>query len=147
MTLNTVITGPFPPFSNPPIMPQYFQPSQFVITAVSLGVVTTITTSVNHNYVLGQQVRLLFPSKYGCSKLNEKTGFVISIPTTNSVVIDTNSVGTDPFIPSPIFLPNQSKTLPQIVAIGDINSGIIATTGRVNSTTNIPGSFINISPL
>lgn len=146
MAQNPVISYPIPPYANFPINAQYFQPSVFVISAISFGVTTTITTSVNHNYVVGQQIRLLFPSKYGCQQLNEQTGNVISIPASNQVVISINSIGTNPFISSPVFLPNQSTTQPQIVAIGDINTGIISSTGRVLPTTNIPGSFINISP-
>jgi hypothetical protein len=143
---NTVISFPVPPYSNPPIEPQNFQPSQFVITAISFGVNTTVTTSVNHNYVVGQLTRLLIPSKYGSQILNEQIGYVISIPAANQVVLTINSTNSDPFISSPTFLPFQSKTLPQIVAVGDINSGIISSTGRILPTTNIPGSFINISP-
>ncbi len=141
-----VISGPIPPYSNPPIEPQFFKPSQFVITNIGLGPTTLITTSINNNYVIGQQVRLLIPEKYGSIGLNEQTGIVISIPAPNQVTLNINSNGIDPFISSPTFLPFQSKTLPQIVAIGDINSGIISSTGRTISTTNIPGSFINISP-
>lgn len=139
------IKGPIPPYSNPPIEPEFFQPSQFVISAITMGVITTVTTSVNHNYVIGQLVRLLIPSKYGSRGLNEQLGLVISIPAPNQVVLNINSLGIDPFIASPTFLPFQSKTLPQIVAVGDNNSGIISTNGRVLSSTNIPGSFINIS--
>ncbi len=147
MVKNTVISGPIPPYSNPPIEPQFFQPGVFIITAISLGQTTTVTTSVNHNYVLGQEVRLLLPSKYGASGLNEQTGLVISIPAANQVTLNINSSGIDPFIASPTFLPFQSKTPPQITAIGDVNSGIISSTGRTIPTTNIPGAFINISPL
>lgn len=144
------IIGPVPPFSNPPIEPQNFQPSQFVITGLTFGITTTVTMAngtngVAPNYVIGQQVRLLLPSKYGARQLNEQTGFVISLPNTNSVIIDINSLGTDPFISSPTFLPFQSQTPPQIVAIGDFNSGIIATNGRINLNTTIPGAFLNNS--
>jgi hypothetical protein len=99
------------------------------------------------DYVIGQLVRLTIPSKYGSRALNEVEGYVISIPTTNSVEIDINSIGTDPFIASPTFLPFQSQTLAKIIAIGDINTGAINATGRINMGTFIPGSFIDISPL
>ena len=152
MMLNTVISGPIPPYSNPPIEPQYFQPSQFVITGLSFGQTTIVTMAngkngVQPNYVIGQLVRLLIPSKYGSVQINEQTGYVISIPTTNSVVVGINSIGTSPFISSPTFLPFQSKTPPQIVAVGNILNGIISSTGRSVPTTNVPGAFINISPL
>lgn len=140
------ITGPIPPYSNPPIQAQFYEPSQFFITAISTGITTTVTTSVNNNYVIGQQVRLIIPSKFGSRKLNEVTGFVIDIPAPNQVILDINSIGTDPFIASPAFLPFEMNTRAQILAIGDENSGRINATGRTNQGTFILGSFINISP-
>jgi hypothetical protein len=144
---NTVISYPIPPYSNPPIEPQFYQPKVFVISGISTGVTTTITTTLDMDYVIGQEIRLLIPSKYGARGLNEQTGIVISIPSSNQVEVDINSNGVDPFISSPTFLPFQSKTPPQIVAIGDVNSGPINAQGRVNNGTFIQGSFINISPL
>lgn len=146
MTTNTVISFPIPPYSNVAIESQNYQPSQFIITAITLGSTTTVTTSIDQNYVIGQLVRLLIPSKFGSRGLNEQTGFVIEIPASDQVTININSNGVDAFIASPTFLPFESQTPPQIVAIGDINSGIISSTGRNIPSTNIPGSFINISP-
>lgn len=137
--------GPVPPYNNPQIEPQNFNPSRFVITAIAIGVSTLITTSVNNNYVIGQQVRLIIPEKYGSSGLNESSGLVISKPNPNQVVLDINSTGIDPFIPNPTFIPFEMQTLPQILAIGDVNTGIISSTGRKLPTTTIPGSFINVS--
>ncbi len=143
---NTVISYPIPAYANVPIEPQFYQPRVFIISAIALGVTTTVTTTVNHDYVIAQQIRLLIPNRYGSRGLNERTGYVIEIPAANQVVIDIDSNGIDPFIPSPTFLPFESKTLPQIIAIGDLNFGIISSTGRIVPSTNIPGSFINISP-
>jgi hypothetical protein len=139
-----LIFGPIAPENNPPINPQYYQPSVFDITAIALGVNTTVTTSVAHNYVIGQNVRLLIPAAYGSIQLNEQQGLVIAIPATNQVVLNINSAqNVDPFIAMPAYGP----TPPQIAAIGDQNSGTINTTGRSNTGTFIPGSFIDISPL
>ena len=143
---NTVITYPIPAYQNLPIEPQWYQPRMFVISNISLGVTTTVTTIANLDYVIGQQVRLIIPNKYGSTGLNEKIGYVTSIPALNQVTIDINSNGVDPFISSPTFLPFQSKTLPQILAIGDVNNGPINANGSQHLTTFIPGSFIDISP-
>lgn len=140
MQVPPLIFGPVPPYNNPPIEPQFFQPSVFFISAITLGQTTTVTTTVNNNYVIGQECRLIIPNGYGSRGLNEQTGFVISIPAANQVVLNINSIGIDPFINAG--LPTQA----QIVAVGDVNSGIISSTGRVLLTTNIPGAFINISP-
>ena len=137
----TIITGPVPPYSNPPIHPEYYVPRRYVISAIVLGVATLITTSIDHDYVIGQQIRLLIPSFYGSFQLNNRQGTVISIPMNNQVYVDINSAqNVNTFISSPAYGP----TAPQIIAIGDFNSGQI-NTGRSNNLTYIPGSFINIS--
>lgn len=138
----TIFPGPTPPYTNPPIEPQFFRPSRFVITAISTGMTTTVTTAVDHNYVIGQEVRFLIPYFYGITQLNTRTGFVISIPSATQVVVDISSIGFDPFNPSPVY----NKQSPQIVAIGDNNNGRISTTGRFVPDTGIPGAFENISP-
>jgi hypothetical protein len=91
--------------------------------------------------VIGQLVRTIVPSYYGTIQLNEVEGYVTSIPALNQVVINVNSTNMNPFIASPSYGP----TLPQIKAIGDINSGQI-NMGRSGNLTWIPGSFIDISP-
>lgn len=138
---HNIAPGPIAPENNPPIHPEYYRPSLFYISAISTGPTTTITTSVNHNYVIGQLVRLLIPERYGSRQLNEQQAYVISIPSANQVTLDLYSVGVTAFVASPMFGP----TRPQIVAVGDINTGQI-NLGRSGNLTYIPGSFINISP-
>ena len=151
MVQNSVISYPIPAYQNVPITPQFYQPSQFEITGITLGQTTIVTMAngtndVDPNYVVGQQVRLIIPPKYGSRSLNGQSGYVLSLPTTNSVEIGINSVGTDPFIPSPTFLPFQSQTPAQIVAIGDVNNGQLNNFINMTTGTFIPGSFQNISP-
>ncbi len=151
MAYYPVISGPIAPYSNVPIEPQFYKPSQFVITAITYGVTTTVTMSngtnnVSPNYVVGQLVRIVIPEKYGARQLNGQSGLVISLPSSTQVEININSIGTDPFIPNPTFLPNQSQTQPQILAIGDQASGQINSSGRINLGLTIPGAFENISP-
>lgn len=136
-----LIFGPIAPENNPPIEPQFYKPSVFQISAISLGTTTTVTTSVDHNYVVGQLVRLLIPQPNGSFQLNELTAYVISIPTTNEVILDLDSTYASPFVASS----PSDQFVPLIVAAGDINTGAI-NTGRSNNQTFIDGSFINISP-
>lgn len=135
----TVISYPIPVYQNLPIESQNYEPSRFVISGVSLGATTTVTTSVNHNYVIGQLVRLIIPPSFGCRQLNEKTGFVISIPASNQVVLDIYSKGGDAYVAS------SATTVAQILGIGDVNNGT-TNTGPAAYSPNIPGSFTNISP-
>ncbi len=139
-SVGTVISYPIPAYSNVPIESQYYQPSQFFISDVTLGQTTIVTTTVDHNYVIGQQVRLLIPPSFGCIQLNNQTGFVIAIPASDEVELDIYSSGGDAYIAS------SATTKAQILAIGDVNTGVINTSGRMSTGTYIPGSFIDISP-
>jgi hypothetical protein len=139
--------GPIAPETNPKIEPQNFQPSVFPITSISFGNSTTVTTGtafgVSNNYVVGQQVRFNIPSTYGAQQLNGQQGYVISIPGANQVIVGINtSQGYNAFVAHPSYGP----TPPQIIAIGDINSGPINPT-RSTQTTYIQGAFLNISPV
>lgn len=138
-----LIFGPIAPENNPPINPQYYQPSVFYISAIALGATTTVTTSINHNYVVGQNVRLTIPFFFGARQLSGQEGLVIAIPNPNEVIINIDSTNYDAFISSPTYF----TTMPQIAAIGDQNSGVINNAGRSSTGTFIPGSFIDISPL
>lgn len=135
------IVGPIAPYTNVPIHAEYYQPSRFVISAIGLGQTTTITTTEDMNYVIGQQVRLLIPSSFGSFQLNGMTGLVISIPATNQVILNINSI-----LNVNAFVASSATTKPEIIAIGDMNSGDVNSQGRVNNITFVPGSFINISP-
>lgn len=135
-----LIFGPIAPENNPPINPQYYIPNVFDISSIGLGSSTTITTSVDHNYVVGQLIRLLIPLTYGSFQLNGLTGYVTSIPAPDQVVINIDSTNANAFVIG------ATTTPAQIVAVGDINSGVINAEGRINNGTFIPGSFINISP-
>lgn len=133
--------GPVPAYSNVPIQPDNYAPRRFVISAITLGQTTTVTTTEDLNYVVGQLVRLIIPPSFGCRQLNEVTGYVLSIPDVDQVVISIDSSrNVDPYIAS------SATTQAQILAIGDINSGNINSSGRVNLNVDIPGSFINVSP-
>ena len=134
--------GPTPPFANVPIEPQFYAPRQYRISAISQGQTTIVTTAVANDYVIGQQVRLLIPEFFGSRQLNEQVGYVTALPTTTQVTVTINSTNANAFIPSPPF----STQIPQIIAVGDVNSGAINAGGRINNTAYIPGSFLNVSP-
>lgn len=141
MVLNTVLSPPIPAYQNVPIQPQFYQPSQFIISAISLGIQTLITTTANVNYVIGQLIRLIIPPSFGTRGLNEAQSYVIGLPAANQVLLNVSSIGMDPFISS------SATTKAQILAIGSSSLGAINSQGRINQQTFVPGSFINISPL
>ncbi len=135
-----LIFGPIAPENNPPIHPEWYEPRVFDIIGIQLGPITIITTSVNHDYVIGQTVRLLIPLTYGSFQLNGMQGNVIAIPMANQVTVNIDSMNSN------AFKIGATTTPAQIIAIGDVNSGAINSQGRINNGTFIPGSFIDISP-
>ena len=134
--------GPVAPENNPPINPQYYQPRVYNILSISNGYKTLVTTTAPHDYVEGQNVRLLISQLYNATQFNEREATVVSIPTSSSMLLDLDSRGFDTFIPNT----SSNSTQPQVVAVGDYNSGVINANGRMVNGTFIPGSFINVSP-
>jgi hypothetical protein len=143
MTILTgVISYPRPAFQNLPIHAEYYIPSEFAISNVSLGLTTLITTIKDLNYVIGQEIRLIIPPSFGCRQLNEKRGYVLSIPSPNQVQVSVDSSqNVDPYIAS-----SDTTVTAQILAIGNVNSGATNFHGRNCNLTFIPGSFRDISP-
>lgn len=135
---NTVISYPIPAFQNLPIEPQFYSPNFCYISNITLGQTTTITTETDVEFVVGSLCRLIIPNGWGCRQLNEVTGYVISIPASNQVVLNIPSSGGDAFTSS------TNTTKPTILPIGDINSGQINTSSNPEGLF-IPGSFINVS--
>ncbi len=140
-SVGTVLSYPIPAYQNVPINANYYMPSRFDIAAIGLGLLTTVTTTVDHNYVIGQECRLIIPPSFGCRQLNEKKGFVVDVPSSTQVVLSIDSSQSDPFIAS------SAPSTAQILAIGDVNTGATNATGLINQSTFIPGSFQDISPI
>jgi len=116
-------------------------PSRFVIENVALGPTTTVTTTEDHNYVVGQFVRLIIPPSFGCYQLNEQAGYVLSVPSSTEVELEINSsMNVDAYVAS------YAATQAQILAVGAIGNGQTNANGRSSNLTYIPGSFQNISP-
>jgi hypothetical protein len=138
---NTVISFPIPPYSNVPIEPQFYKPNNFIISAISLGINTLVTTTLNNNFVIGQLVRFIIPFACGSRQLNNQTGYVIDTPASNQILVNLNSKNSDAFVTV------STGTQPQIIPVGDINSGYTNPNGQNGIFPSIPGSFINISPL
>jgi hypothetical protein len=135
----SVISYPIPLYANVPIQSNYYKPSKFFISNITLGQTTVVTTSKAHNYVIGQEVRVLIPNTFGTRQLNEQSGYVISIPSSTQVEVNINSSQYNSFTSS------TATTQPQIMAIGEVNYGDISLNGLL--PIDVPGSFQNISPI
>ncbi len=112
-TLTGVISYPVPPYFNVPIEPQFYSPQRLNISNITRGITTTVTTSAVHEYVIGQEVRLIVPPIFGSYQLNETKGYVIALPSTTSVEVTIDSTQSDAFIPTPY-----TAVITNIVSIG-----------------------------
>ena len=137
--MGTVLSAPIPPFQNLPIRANFYNPSRFVISAITLGQTTVITATEDMDYVVGQLVRLIIPAPYGTTQLDNAQGYVISLPADNQVELGIDSSQMSAFISS------SAQQQPQILPIGDVNTGVINNNGRVAVGIAIPGAFINVS--
>jgi hypothetical protein len=118
----TVLSYPIPAYQNLPIHADFYQPSRFVITDITRGNTTTITTSVAHNYVIGQNIRLIIPVDYGSFQLNETQGYVISIPSTTQVIVMIDSTNVDAFITNPYVstITNSTQADPVVLTTNNV---------------------------
>ncbi len=79
------------------IVPQLFEPRQRFIVAITLGATTTIKTSVDHGYSVGQLVTLQVPSDFGSVQLNGLRGRISSVPADDEFVVDIDSSAATAF--------------------------------------------------
>lgn len=115
------------------LYPNLYLPGVNVISALTLSSTTTVTTASNHNYVVGQEVAFRIPSVYGTTQLNSLPnnlvpgspvyGYVTSVTGNNSFVCNINSTGYTAFNSNQPVASVPGLQLPQVVAVGDVNSG------------------------
>lgn len=109
-----------------------YLPLNVLISSISTGNTTAITTSSAHYYVVGQLVRFHIAKPYGMRELDERLAYVTSVPTSTSFEIDVNSVGFSAFVPSPTYPGNVPA---QVSPVGDRNNS--------TSGLTISGAFYN----
>lgn len=113
--------------------PFLYLPEDNVISAITTGTTTTVVTTMYHNLVKGQQVAFRIPSAYGTTQLNSLPntvipgspiyGYVQSITDNWTVVINTNSSSYTAFNSNQPFASYSGLQFPQIVPVGDVNTG------------------------
>lgn len=113
------------------------------ITAITTGQTTIITTSVKHSFVIGNEVSFQIPKEYGMRQLDKENGYVLSI-TDYTVEVNIDSLGFDAFV-IPTVNPLIVLDPPQIIPIGDANTGYVLPGGQ-KPTLQIPGAFRNVYP-
>ncbi len=153
------------------LYPYLYFPGVATISAITLGNTTTIATTDAHNFVVGQEVAFRIPSAWGTVELNSLPnvqipgspvyGYVISVTNYNTFVVNINSSAYTPFAVNPTVAQVPGLSYPEVLAVGDVNTGGVVLSsgsplypspnyspiGSVNvATINGPairGSFVN----
>ncbi len=131
-----------------------YTPEGSAITAVSTGTTTTITTALNHSFVVGQEVFFSISPSWGMVQLDSQTAllanngipqqaYVTSVPALNQIVVNVNSTGFTAFAYPTSAAYALGVTPAQVFAIGDQNSGQINALplAPVPPAITIPGAF------
>lgn len=115
------------------LYPYLYFPGTSFISAITTGTTTTIDTTCAHNFVVGQEVAFRIPTSWGTYQLNSLPntqipgspiyGYVVSVTDYNTVVVNINSSSYTAFNSNPTFASFPGEFFPQIVAVGDVNTG------------------------
>lgn len=118
------------------LYPYLYFPGQTFISAITTGSTTTIDTTSAHNFVVGQEVAFRIPSQWGTTQLNSLPntltpgspvyGYVISVTDYNTVVVNIDSSAYTAFNSNQTVASVPGLSYPQIVAVGDVNTGGVA---------------------
>lgn len=115
------------------LYPYLYFPGVATISGITLGTTTTIDTTDAHNFVVGQEVAFRIPSQWGTVELNSLPnnltpgapayGYVIAVTDYNTVVVNINSSAYTAFTVNPTVASVPGLSYPEIVAVGDVNTG------------------------
>lgn len=115
------------------LYPYLYMPGTAFISAITTGTTTTIDTTCAHNFVVGQEVAFRIPTTWGTYQLNSLPntttpgspiyGYVVSVTDYNTVVVNINSSSYTAFNSNQTFASYPGEFFPQIVAVGDVNTG------------------------
>jgi hypothetical protein len=113
--------------------PYLYLPGVNFISEIATGTTTTITTTTDHNYVVGQEIAFRIPSVYGTTGLNSLPnviipgspiyGYVTAVTANNIFVCNIDSSAFSAFNTNQTVASVPGLQMPQVVAVGDVNSG------------------------
>ena len=152
------------------LFPALYAPAVSYVTGVTTGATTVIALSMPGNYSVGQEVAFRIPLIWGPYQLNSLPnavipgspiyGFVTAVSaslTTPTITVNINSTGYTAFNPNQAYASYPGEKFPQVVPVGDANSGSLQTNflspNLWNGTSNalqhsingpaIAGGFVN----
>lgn len=143
------------------LYPFLYAPGVSEISALTLGTTTTVVTTAPHNLSVGSEVAFRIPVLWGTTQLNSLPnaalpgqpiyGFVVSVTNSTTVVVNINSSAFTAFNSNPTIISVPGLTPPQMLAVGDVNTGGLAISAGsplypsplVNGVPTINGPAIN----
>lgn len=115
------------------LYPYLYFPGASFITNITTGTTTTIDTTNAHNFRVGQEVAFRIPSAWATTQLNSLPnsitpgqpiyGYVVSVTDYNTVIVNINSSAYTAFNSNQTVASVPGLSYPQIVAVGDVNTG------------------------
>lgn len=129
----TALTAQTVPTVKKILYPFLYVPQDNVISALTLAATTTVTTTMYHNFEVGQEVAFRIPPQWGTTQLNSLPntvipgspiyGYVVSVTNNWTFVVNINSTGYTAFNTNPATPNIVGLTYPQVLAVGDVNTG------------------------
>ncbi len=118
------------------LYPFIYVPQDNYISLITLGATTQVTTTMDHNFEVGQQIAFRIPQAYGTVELNSLPnllipgspayGYVISVASNRTFTCNINSSAYTAFNSNQPLTPTNTipgLSFPQVVAVGDVNTG------------------------
>ena len=133
------------------LYPFLYVPEDNVVSFVTTGTTTTVTTTMYHNFEVGQEIAFRVPAFWGTTQLNSLPnnvipgspvyGYVTSITDNWTFVCSINSSAFTAFATNQSTIPT-NLTYAQTLAIGDVNTGgnIITATSPLYPSPQFPTS-------
>jgi hypothetical protein len=143
------------------LYPFLYSPGVSFIEAITTGTTTTVVTTTPHNLLVGSEVAFRIPTAWGTAQLNSLPntslpgspiyGYVVSVTNSTTVVVNINSTGFTAFNTNLTVAQMVGQTFPQMIAVGDVNTGGTAISSGsalypppiVNGFNTINGPAIN----
>jgi hypothetical protein len=137
----TAITGsPAGAYVRQVLYPWLYEPGTNYITAITLsGTNVVVTTTNNHNFVIGQEIAFRIPAPWASTQLNALPNlttpgspvyyYVSSLQSNTQFTCTALSVGVTAFNSNQAVASVPGLQLPQVLAVGDVNSGGITYSG------------------
>jgi len=136
-------------FAKKLLYPDLYIPEGSAIIAVSTGTTTTVTTAINHSFVVGQEVFFSISAPWGMTQLDSlgvltRTGIpqqaYVTAVTANTITVNVNSVGFTAFA-YPTSAASTTVTPAQVISAGDQNTGFSGYPPFTPPIT-IPGAYV-----